>query len=727
MNSISKQPLFMAILYLLVFFLLAEWLSPVIELTSTGHRTVFLVFIGAGLLLSYLKCPWWISGPLKILYILWAVGYIFLENSFFGEGLWTTLTEDFGKNFSALADQNWNGTTDIFRTILFFVLLWMAVYLLHYWVGFRSSIFLFYALTVIYIAVLDTFTTYPGNAAIIRVMVIGLVLAGLLHLARWSRRHEFSVNSEKALFFIGPLVVMVGIAAITAMYLPKAGPIWPDPVPYIVSYSGQGGSGTAGNGVGRIGYGVDDSQLGGSFVGDDSPVFTAEVTDGQYWKVESRDTYTGKGWEMSGEAEEVTVYTDGETLATDFEVGPEEDADRAAVSMQQSFPFALYPYGLESLSMDEGANYEYNTADQRIETFRNGEMLEPTSYAAAYSEPAFSLSALRATTREDLAGLTLEFDRYKQLPSDLPERVRELANEITADAGSVYDMTTAVERYFGSNGFEYSQTDIPVPEGNQDYVDQFLFETKRGYCDNFSTSMVVMLRSLDIPARWVKGFNEGEEIGGGSDFYQITNNNAHSWVEAYMPGVGWMVFEPTIGFDGGSDIDFDLDVDTTDPEEPEVPERPEVEPPLPEEGDTGAVSEDDSFGEALAAFVDKHKGKLLLIPVVLLVIAILLFWQRRKWLPKVLIPYYRRKKGEKDSFEKAYMRLLKQLDLYGIRRKQDETLRSYASYVDSSFGTQDMSRLTKAYEALVYGGKVSSEEWEELKESWENLINRTSG
>ena len=84
----------------------------------------------------------------------------------------------------------------------------------------------------------------------------------------------------------------------------------------------------------------------------------------------------------------------------------------------------------------------------------------------------------------------------------------------------------------------------------EDYVDQFLFDTKRGYCDNFSTSMVVMLRSIDIPARWVKGFAPGEYQldDEGERVYQITNNEAHSWVEAYMPGIGWMPFEPTIGF-----------------------------------------------------------------------------------------------------------------------------------------------------------------------------------
>ena len=51
---------------------------------------------------------------------------------------------------------------------------------------------------------------------------------------------------------------------------------------------------------------------------------------------------------------------------------------------------------------------------------------------------------------------------------------------------------------------------VAVPGENEDYVDQFLFDTKRGYCDNFSTSMAVLLRTLGIPTRWVKGYTGGE-------------------------------------------------------------------------------------------------------------------------------------------------------------------------------------------------------------------------
>lgn len=727
MTSIRKNKWFMASLYILVFLLLAEWLTPVMVLTDTAHKSLFLIFIAISLLMALFKIAWWISGPFKVLYIFWFISYVYTGALFFtSEGL-AFMWDDFKLNSTAMLSQNWAGTTDVFRTMLFFALLWMAVYLIHYWVSFRLSIFLFYLLTVVFIAVLDTFSPYTGNTAIIRIMLIGLLLAGLLHFARWTERHHIELGIDKIAAYVIPLFVMIAAATGFALSLPKAEPLWPDPVPYLTSFSGQGGSG--GGTVGRIGYGVDDSQLGGSFIGDSSPVFTAEVDGGQYWKVESKDIYTSKGWELTGNVGESAVYANGETLATEFEPGETEVPDTAQLTMDQDFPFVLYPYGTESISMEDTPDYQYDSADQRIETFVDGQIFEPQSYDINYSEPKYSLTALRETTPADLAELPAEFDRYLQLPAELPQRVRDLAAEITADSTDVYEMAQAVEGYFDSNGFEYTQQDVPVPEDGQDYVDQFLFETKRGYCDNFSTSMVVMLRSLDIPARWVKGFNEGEYIDkvGNQDIYQITNNNAHSWVEAYMPGVGWMLFEPTIGFTGSAAINFDLVRDTQQPVEIERPERPEQPEQQLDDAEPAAKQTTTPFWDRFTTFLNENEKTIgwLLIGAALLIA--FLYKIRKKWLPSVLILYYRVKGEGTQNFEKAYLHLLKQLDLYGIKRRDGQTLNSYAAYIDSFFGTKDMTRLTAAYERSIYGGKADSIKWEELRESWENLIKAASG
>lgn len=88
-----------------------------------------------------------------------------------------------------------------------------------------------------------------------------------------------------------------------------------------------------------------------------------------------------------------------------------------------------------------------------------------------------------------------------------------------------------------------------------------------------------MLRTLGIPARWVKGFAPGEQIRNaeGEQIYRVSNNEAHSWVEAYMPDVGWLPFEPTVGFDGVGNIDYDLESSMDDPEVEEVPKEEQDE------------------------------------------------------------------------------------------------------------------------------------------------------
>lgn len=729
MTSIRKNIWFMAGLYILVFFLLAEWLTPVMTLTATAYKPLFLIFIAMALGMSLLKVSWWISGPLKLLYVLWFIVYVYTGEVFFTGDAIAFVWQDLKINLAALFSQNWANTTDVFRTLLFFALLWMAVYLIHYWVSFRLSIFLFYLLTVVFIAVLDTFSPYTGNTAIIRIMVIGLLLAGLLHLARWTERHRIELSGEKIAAAIIPLFIMIAGSTAVALYLPKSGPVWPDPVPYITSFSSGAGSGPGGT-VGRIGYGVNDSQLGGSFIGDSSPVFKAEVASGQYWKVESKDIYTTKGWELTENIGDSFLYENGDFIATDFTPGDPEMQETALLSMDQDFPFVLYPYGTESVVMDENLDYQYNTADQRIETYQQGDVFEPEVYEITFSEPTFSLTALRETSPEDLAELPAEFDRYRQLPAELPQRVRDLAEEITASSTTIYDKARDIERYFSNAGFEYSQQDIPVPDEDQDYVDQFLFDTKKGYCDNFSTSMVVLLRSLDIPARWVKGFNEGEivETKDDTDIYQITNNNAHSWVEAYMPGVGWMLFEPTIGFTGSSAVEFDVEVDAAEDDEATMPDRPEP-PPTEELEDEAAADQNagPSVWSRFQLFLDENSSKIGWGAIALGVLAAIFYKFRHKWLPRVLIPYYRLRSGDTETFEKAYLRLLKQLELYGIKRNEGQTLKAYASYIDSFFGTKDMTRLTNAYEQSIYGGRKDSIEWRELQESWENLIKQTTG
>ncbi|MBW2458038.1 MAG: DUF3488 domain-containing protein [Deltaproteobacteria bacterium] len=134
-----------------------------------------------------------------------------------------------------------------------------------------------------------------------------------------------------------------------------------------------------------------------------------------------------------------------------------------------------------------------------------------------------------------------ERPRYLQLPADLPERIRTLAASWVEGVDGNLKRAKRIETRLRTD-FEY---DLSSPSGEADQpLDHFLFESKRGHCEYYSTAMAVMLRTLDIPSRNVTGFVGGTYNKYG-EFYAVRQGDAHSWVEAYVSGRGWLTFDPT--------------------------------------------------------------------------------------------------------------------------------------------------------------------------------------
>ncbi|MHA2611486.1 MAG: transglutaminase family protein [bacterium JZ-2024 1] len=129
---------------------------------------------------------------------------------------------------------------------------------------------------------------------------------------------------------------------------------------------------------------------------------------------------------------------------------------------------------------------------------------------------------------------------YLSLPP-LPERVKVLARRV-AGSGSVSQKMTRLMDFLLR---EYTYTlDVPkIPQG-QDAVDFFLFESRRGYCEYFASALAVLARSVGIPARVVGGYRGGTYDALSGDFL-IYEKDAHTWVEYYLPGVGWAIADAT--------------------------------------------------------------------------------------------------------------------------------------------------------------------------------------
>lgn len=136
-------------------------------------------------------------------------------------------------------------------------------------------------------------------------------------------------------------------------------------------------------------------------------------------------------------------------------------------------------------------------------------------------------------------------NNYTKLPDTLPNRVKELAEEITAGYDTKYDKLKAIEAFL--NQYEYTLSPEMVPEG-EDFIDYFLFNSKKGYCTSYATAMAVLGRCIGIPTRYVEGFVVKFNKQDSKGMYPVKNSQAHAWAEAYIEGVGWIPFEATAPF-----------------------------------------------------------------------------------------------------------------------------------------------------------------------------------
>lgn len=300
------------------------------------------------------------------------------------------------------------------------------------------------------------------------------------------------------------------------------------------------GLGVAGRGSGRGGAGV----LPRAYLLGDAPelyetvVMTATVQflDNQlprntHWRALSYDTYSGLGWRRS-EAGERTIPAN-ERL--DLTVADATIAVQQQVHWLADARRIRYSLGLP-LSFEEPVT-TFWAGDGNLTHVRGEEAL----YQVQSRVSIASAEQLNTATLDTIPPLIIA--TYTELPDTVPDRVHQLAAEITAGAATPYAKAQAIEAFVRQ--YDYS-LDVSAPPQDQDVADFFLFEQQAGYCDYFSTAMTVLARSVGLPARMAVGFNaQSADHNGVQTIYEI---NGHSWTEIYFQGYGWIEFEPTATF-----------------------------------------------------------------------------------------------------------------------------------------------------------------------------------
>lgn len=414
-----------------------------------------------------------------------------------------------------------------------------------------------------------------------------------------------------------------------------------------------------------------------------------------YWRARSYAVYTGAGWETADDPEFVPFE----------EVAPPEDLRR--VPQRNEFRVAaatdtLLTAGLPA-EFDEPAEALTTAAsgpDAVQVRFTTGREYFPTRVNMRY----VSTGLVSTATPFDLRRAGDDYPEwtraYLQLPETLPERVRTIAETLTANAETPYDEATAIRNFL--IGIPYN-LDIEAPPEDADGVDHFLFETREGYCDYYASAATVLMRAAGIPSRYVLGYAPGRR-NAALGVSEVLELNYHSWTEAYFPGYGWVRFEPTpptaIEF-GGEGLSFSP--------------LPTEELDIEELGEIAEDEEEDTFDVDFTPRTELPGWLIAVLALLgaLAVAAPVLLWHQWWW-----------RLGSLPRPDELFAKMCRLGAALGLRKRPQQTPLEYAAMLSEAMPEQrrQIRRVTQAYVLGRYApGRVPLSDLRDAEWSWSGL------
>ncbi|MEO8093567.1 MAG: transglutaminaseTgpA domain-containing protein [Pseudolysinimonas sp.] len=349
-----------------------------------------------------------------------------------------------------------------------------------------------------------------------------LTAALFLVILRLDRRP----TSRPVLWLVGTIVILGGLLAPT--FLPE---VQEDPGPI------GGGVQTGINPLINLG---DDLRRGDAVV---ALTYQTNADKGLYLRLATLESFNGRSWTPN------TVANDQENTINDFPTpeGLAADVTREQLTVDVQVGdiagrWLPLPYPTESV---DGAVGDWYWERNGLSARSTNSGVRGQKYEATFLDVQPTLAEVSAAVPHTTADLpTLA------LPADMPSIITDTAQEIAGDLPTTYERAIALQNYFTSAQFTYSE-DAPVEGGYDgsgvDIVAKFL-EAKSGYCVHFASAMAIMARTLGIPSRVAVGFQPGEHLSAeGVTNYTVSSHDLHAWPELYFDGVGWLRFEPTPG------------------------------------------------------------------------------------------------------------------------------------------------------------------------------------
>jgi transglutaminase-like putative cysteine protease len=267
--------------------------------------------------------------------------------------------------------------------------------------------------------------------------------------------------------------------------------------------------------------------------------FQVVTSNPSYWRLLALSDFSdGKAWRPDPNPSTVPMVDGVVPLPTPVPAGSIAVQTDFHVSNALAIPWLPTPYPVTSVDLsDDPLSYDRDSGALIV----GHQLGTGTEYRTS--------SVLVQPTPDELRAVQLPTAAQDPVDTELPvddsiEAIGALATSWVQGASTDYDKVIAIQDHLNSSEFQY---DVNVNQRNDTLtLLDFLTKTKKGFCQQFSAAMAVMLRSIGIPARVAIGFTPGTEDPA-TDTWTVTTKDAHSWVEVFFPGYGWLSFEPTPG------------------------------------------------------------------------------------------------------------------------------------------------------------------------------------
>ncbi len=427
--------------------------------------------------------------------------------------------------------------------------------------------------------------THPPDAPLAR----GLVLAGLIAAWLW-----LPTLRRRDALAAGALVALAAGLAVPVSGRLDASDSWLD----YSEWTWSSGGGTT--------YSWDHAYGPLDWPRDGERMLAAKSDRPLYWKTSVLDHFDGYGWERPEDSglfarglptsidrvqlpsradpdwvEQVRISISG--LRSEFVVGAGSPVAIEGLEGARASSDGTTVTGGRALHDGDTYNLTAYVPDPSPRQMRAGPQPYPSSLARYItiglpSQPAKNAGPSELRAARDV---TVPLRGYgtppvrvvRQLESSPYASTYRLARRLAAGQPTAYDAVKAIENHLRT-AYTYGE-DPPV----HDYpLAAFLFEDRVGYCQHFSGAMALMLRMVGIPSRVVAGFAPGIRDLDQENIYRVEDFDAHSWVEVYFNGIGWVTFDPTPGAAPASTLEARLGVGAAGPAHGASAEFPNAEP-----------------------------------------------------------------------------------------------------------------------------------------------------